>query len=186
MDTEEERREFYSLAIPIDEPKPGRKGKGRKKKASNKIFDISNLRHLYNNDTGLVSIGKRSTSKMSMMSSPKQNHMSKKSLRTSHTSPLGDIMNKKISMRNHKSLFNLEPRSDSILSKNISERVNKINEFEEEDEEDSPRYASKTNVEKVKEEDDDSLLDPDQDDFLAKAEKRIEADLTQVGLVVYF
>ena len=93
-------------------------------------------------------------------------------------------MNKKISMKNHKSLFNLEPRSDSILSKGVSERVHKINEFDEEDEEDSPKHASKTNVGKIREDDEDSLLDPEQDDFLARAEKKIEADLTQVMLIL--
>jgi len=176
MNTEEIQQEFYSLAAPpIDKPTTNSRKKqfNSKYKAAN-MFDMTSLRQLYKNDEGLVSLGPRSISNMSSISKAKKMSSSRsKSKKASKQLPFSEILEKRPTTRIKNNTDSLVPNSvETKLNKQISNRVIKIKEFSEEQEEDSDDTFTKKNHPNSKYEDNESILDPDQEDFIERAEKK--------------
>ena len=174
MDTEEERKEFYSLSLPPDEPRKRQFNRG--KGAAEKL-DFTALRNLYNNKDGLTSIGIHSPKGRPPIGKSTTS-MTNKKLKTKRTlmnsaSPL-DALSNKSPVRKKKTK---NYRDKSPASSKFAAKQNKINEYEDE-EEDVIGSESQTKVKSSSgklRENVDSQLDHTKDDFLEKAEKQIES-----------
>jgi hypothetical protein len=167
MDTEEERKEFYSLALHPD-PEPPRKKQFNKGKPGAVQVDFSALKNLYNNENSITSIGagpqyrsKELTTSMTSKSKPNKNKKSSETYFSQLTGKKTPI-NKKSTVK-----FTKSPATTKSASK-----FNKIMEDYEGDDDMIVDSQSNTKMKSASNRP-ESELDHTRDDFITKAERQI-------------
>jgi hypothetical protein len=175
MDTEEERKEFYSLALPVHDEVKKKNPMEITKPGMNNMFDLSSLHKLYNNDEGLVSIGRASAS--NTPSPAKKRYATKKSMRQSNTSPLTELTSKSTKKKRTKPRVGWEDRAESKKSNQLSDNAQRIQESEEEEYEDSGR---KEKIDNYRNDEDGSIIDIEGEDFISNVENKLNEGPTQV------
>ena len=177
MDTEEEYKEFYSLALPLAadgrrasemrpptemrSPSELRRKQFNTRIIGDKVIDISSLKKLYEKEDGIASIGNSKTPSVNNSStSPTKKLLSKKSMRNTIDSPLNVVVGSKFKGKKSKTREKWNTRSVTKKSGELSSQVQQIHEYDEEEEEDSAEtLENKTKKQSILIGCDDSLMD---------------------------
>lgn len=153
MNTEEEKKEFYS----VSSPPPSRTRQFNEKKEKDEEYDISNLKNLYTNKDSMVYIGKGSTKILNHKTLPTEKKKYKL-FKSANNNIMSEITDGK-SLRESSKLkikLKIPPKSTNILPKIKKNRFVKISEDEEVFEEEK----SETEIEENKTEEIIEILPP--------------------------
>lgn len=165
LDTEEYKKEFYSLALePHEEPR--RRGFNAKLRAGD-LFDLSSLRNLYEQQDGLISMGGGSATVKSISPSPLKKKAGIKHMKTTSVDPIISLQGNKhsSSAKLQKSKSRIKESNSGIVDDSVSKRFEKINEFAQEQEESDEDTSTKKKSKPKVLNDGDSITDYDYDNL---------------------
>lgn len=206
MDTEEEKKEFFSLSLP-PEPEPRKKqfNKNIHSELTPQNQDIEPLKNLYRNNNNISSIG---MSQNNLSRTPKSK--SKHELHSKHTfknkeSPFNQLLEKKKLKFKKKGTINYPTNSQNFENTEnpsnsneydqrhkFADKIIKIHKggsdndsnkshsmLSDNSKEKSGKFCSETYLDKYG--DDDQMLDEDQENFIEMAENQINNNISQVN-----